>query len=1563
MKRRVMALCLGLILSTQTACGNVLDMIANESVSMKVLDGFQKKTEFAEESGIELGDEIGEIGADYPVIEPIESIESIESDEISESELTETDNSLEETIESNSQELETTESTSGDLKPMGNAIELQYKNKITFIFYSNGETYEIESVDEEKNDLGEFDYNGIWEKAVKENQDWKTPSKNGWSFDGWKGFFNGTNKIFNINDYADKYDYRYDIYPIFCVDKSCLILENAESVGGYYNNKKKIKTEKKEEGYAYEYGEIIKVSSDQENIVMRSLDDSTCFDQKEGSFNIDVEVINETDEEELCYYKTGSKSFSIKIDNKSPQIEELDWSSDCKKKRTISFRAFDNGSGIQNVHLIHGNDIKEFDKQGDTYTTKITENGEYQIKVTDKAGNSISYTHEEENILNKDPKVEFKQGIDQNAISENKKNALAAGQYEDIEMRIISNEKNGTKYTITDYSYSVNDVDVNGVGNKTSDVEIKIAKELLIQNEYNHIHIEATEDTGNTVEKDYYWIIDTTSPEMTNVKVVGDKESETEYIFQKEATIEFDVSDIHAVPAKVTIQGLGEEPGSALEIDLLQESQTDRWKVTKIDEHNVRVSVITKVDSDQRINLNNVKLKLNDSLGNVSEDIILGKKVEKKWIFIDTTAPRINVNLHNSTDNANVQSDKPKAFSQNVEVDVNVTDELLYLEESSDFEVDCNVSHKSNAADEFKPVDVIWINVNKNNGEVQDWQGTFRLGNAEESSMSEAGIYSICIQAKDVVGNMSEKWNQTIYIDNVAPVISNIVSSTENEWSKEEIQITFDVTDEYPGEVASVWSKWSQESRMIPPTKEGDCKDCQRVTKTEDGKYVIKVDATKDQDCYLHIWAYDQAGNVSEVINKQIRIDVTAPTGNFMIPEKKLSNENVNMVLEASDPLQNNAASGIKEIDYIIYCDGKQTAHNTIHTNGKQAVQETIEIVAAENEGDKVWIEAVIYDQAGNCTEVKSEPIAIDITKPVIQVTYDNNEVHNDCYFSKDRKATIQITEHHFDESLIKIETTGVVGAFSSDGDIHTAIVTFHEDGEHKLEITGTDLAQNEASETIYEGVVPKEFWMDQTKPEIEVLFDQTNNNHLYNNDRIATIRATEENFQTGNALEGIHIWKDDVEVTSALLGTWERQGNIYRMTIRFKEDGQYYLQARVSDMAGNTSETIETEHFTVDQTVPSIKVNAVEDAKAYAKEAVTPSIEIADEHFDKNGIRVILLGAKQGEVTEKYPMSIEPLENGMKYVFSEITEDDLYTIKVEAVDLAGNTTNQMTNNGKNKEVIHFSVNRKGSVFSITEKTEGLIGNGYMKAPQDIELIETNVNILKNSQIIIMRDNEQIETITIPNGLEKEVTQVQGCIIQRKNVHGGWSQYTYKLSASYFEQDGVYRIAVRSEDSAGNIADSVLSADYEIAFVVDQTKPVVIVSDLKEDSAYDTKEKIVSFTAKDNAEISQISVYLNGKQVAMWNQEEVRNMLQKNESFSFMIPESVEAQTVTIECKDAAGNLCENTTFERLYVTTDPWTKLKHNKVVTSGEWVAVILFITGIITGGCIYRKKRHQR
>ena len=103
MKRRVMALCLGLILSTQTACGNVLDMIANESVSMKVLDGFQKKTEFAEESGIELGDEIGEIGADYPVIEPIESIESIESDEISESELTETDNSLEETIKSNTQ--------------------------------------------------------------------------------------------------------------------------------------------------------------------------------------------------------------------------------------------------------------------------------------------------------------------------------------------------------------------------------------------------------------------------------------------------------------------------------------------------------------------------------------------------------------------------------------------------------------------------------------------------------------------------------------------------------------------------------------------------------------------------------------------------------------------------------------------------------------------------------------------------------------------------------------------------------------------------------------------------------------------------------------------------------------------------------------------------------------------------------------------------------------------------------------------------------------------------------------------------------------------------------------------------------------------------------------------------------------------------------------------------------------------------------------------------------------------------------------------------------------------
>lgn len=132
-------------------------------------------------------------------------------------------------------------------------------------------------------------------------------------------------------------------------------------------------------------------------------------------------------------------------------------------------------------------------------------------------------------------------------------------------------------------------------------------------------------------------------------------------------------------------------------------------------------------------------------------------------------------------------------------------------------------------------------------------------------------------------------------------------------------------------------------------------------------------------------------------------------------------------------------------------------------------------------------------------------PIAIDVTKPEINISYNNNSVDSESLFKADRVATIAVTERNFKSDNVKIKITntdGVIPAVSGwkktggtgnlDDTIWTATIPYTADGDYEFSIEYTDLADNRSDGAVYAAgtQVPEKFTVDKTLPVIDVSYD-----------------------------------------------------------------------------------------------------------------------------------------------------------------------------------------------------------------------------------------------------------------------------------------------------------------------------------------------------------------------------------------------------------------------------------------------------------------------------------------
>lgn len=754
-------------------------------------------------------------------------------------------------------------------------------------------------------------------------------------------------------------------------------------------------------------------------------------------------------------------------------------------------------------------------------------------------------------------------------------------------------------------------------------------------------------------------------------------------------------------------------------------------------------------------------------------------------------------------------------------------------------------------------------------------------------------------------------------------------------------------------------------------------------------KYSKSVYFTPDRQFVVYAKVTDKANNTKYISSDGIILDKTKPNIDGISPNIKLDiisntpkksihgynlyNGDVVVDYQISDPIRNNTCSGINKgsLSYEV------KNGNTVTQSGKlKRLSGKITVSASKNNSNNVILTVKASDNAGNESQSVAK-LKIDITRPQISVSYDNNSALNSKLFKDNRTATIVVRERNFDPKKVNIIATAdgsnypvslswtTNGQVDTDSYEHIATITYSDSKDYTFDINCEDEATNKNSGVNYgTSVAPRDFTVDKVAPQVTVSYDNNSveNDNYYNQDRTATITVNEHNFNAGDVV-------CNVTSTGATptLSSWSTSGDTHTATIAYSEDAKYSFSFDYTDMAGNKCNTVPIDEFYVDKTAPKITLDGVNYHSANNGDVVGFTLTATDDNGDSNTFETKLqkveLNGKNKDITHLYEADTSN-GNEMKYTVGNIDDDGVYVVKCSVKDLAGNSTDSIVvadEKGKSvsKDTVEFSVNRQGSTFTIDKNTKLVVDKGYIqKVENDVEITEINPNKIKSVKL-------QLET----SGANRELEENKDYIVKENFSDTSWNTCKYIVKSSCFDKEAEYVLSLETKDKAGNTSfNDTKNPSYskediaKISFVVDRTCPKVLVDNLESNGRYNTDKQKVNIVAEDENQLSKLQIFLNGKLFKEYNQKQIS---ENRGQFTLEINSSDDLQTLKVVGVDLAGNSTddkgnEKVEYKDFLVTTNFWIQYINNTVALVIT-VAVILLIAGAVAL-IIVKKKRNK-
>lgn len=298
---------------------------------------------------------------------------------------------------------------------------------------------------------------------------------------------------------------------------------------------------------------------------------------------------------------------------------------------------------------------------------------------------------------------------------------------------------------------------------------------------------------------------------------------------------------------------------------------------------------------------------------------------------------------------------------------------------------------------------------------------------------------------------------------------------------------------------------------------------------------------------------------------------------------------------------------------------------------------------------------------------------------------------------------------------------------------------------------------------------------IDITRPILSIQFDnhEAQNGNFYRRARTATIHVTERNFDP-SAVD-ITVRKNGKPIHFEM-SDWKNDGIEHDADIVFEEDGSYTIAAVCTDLAGNESDKVETETFTIDCTAPVLTMELetgqekVTNEQQYFNTDITAVITVTEHNFRADDF-VLNLAPKVAAGGWTHEGDVHT----MRIVFDgEHTHhiDCMYT------DLAGNTAS--------RAVREFTIDHTAPVIAIDGIVDGSANKGAILPV--VTVLDSNMASSDVEIGVLSGMGEAVET-AIETAAAEDGSSVGYCFTLRDMTD---------------KEDNIYYLTVTACDKAGN---------------------------------------------------------------------------------------------------------------------------------------------------------------
>jgi hypothetical protein len=942
-----------------------------------------------------------------------------------------------------------------------------------------------------------------------------------------------------------------------------------------------------------------------------------------------------------------------------------------------------------------------------------------------------------------------------------------------------------------------------------------------------------------------------------------------------------------------------------------------QWRT--IDQENLYILLGGSKLSDEYINMNGtiyVRAESNAGLVTTSDDIENTKKELRLW----------RQNLKEPTVNFDKAPDADTGWYNNQTGDVTISFEYPEYDEkilSPAVGIVYTLTTSTAPDGEETSITKSFYKgiINENTGEVievSDYKDESKITSLKAEGtihIDKDSINKLTVYAVDAAGNRSSEVQYEIKADYNAP--DNLVASTDDTDLKVYLS---DSGDSIPYVIFSQNAVNVNASAAYGISGRGSLNMELAKDKGSVGNTSYDRDRLTIEPCnrgLVYICAIDGAGNRAQGWTDGIVVDNLSPQDILISTEGEnkagFYNTNIPLKIKVKDSPTDDNYAGLSKVSYQVGRSLDQLSEEIILKQDQlsnlswEQIQSLFSyeskdllINADQNESNNAVVKVTATDNAGNLSTMTKE-LKIDVTKPIIEISFDNNSASNQLYYNAPRRAKIDITELNFDASLVEFrvfkdgnidytQNLKLTSWTSSEDLHHIAYITFDEDGDYYFEVKCKDLAGNESTL-----VKTEQFTIDLTKPLISVEYDNNNpwKENYYNGQRTATITVTEHNFDEKGFAAAI-------EPKGSITG-WINNGDKHQTTIHFDEEEYYSYTLSVTDLAGNSSNDFVSDDFYIDLTLPEITITGVTDHSANSGD-ISPRVRMTDLNFDGLAVEISLENSKGKRIN--VTNNIVELENGYEYFLTNVNgqPDEIYTLSANTTDMAGN---------KSEAQVKFSLNRQGSVYDLSQITM-LADKGYIRSTdiEDIHITEMNVNSIEEFILVMTKNNKAITTTKVdkrPSALEADVIYYSA--LQKGNDDIGYV-YDYTIYKESFEDEGIYNATFYSKDKAGNEVNNTLDGkNAGLTFIIDNSSPDVVIDGVDSDNFKLDEEKEVNIYIRDNFKLTEAYIELVDEDGIVIERYDYL-ALSKNEGdvVTITLPSSEKIMSLRYYASDAAGN-------------------------------------------------------